>query len=503
MKHFKHTISFLFFSAFLIYGCSEENNTNNENLNDVFSLSLQMPSHGDATRVGVSESQGSKNLKTEWKDDDYVQVIVNRGNDMYDLGKCKVSNISKDKKQAFITVDRRAFPTLLTPFKVYCFTGNTHPASADAIGGGNWSAYCTYDIIRESLESFNAPMFSQVEVNGKDIPVAQFKHFGTYEVLHLKNDTDSPISVTHQGFNCEKPWYQASTTVWFNDDYDHTKLSGEWEGDVDSPEITIEPNSYGTFVSWYIPSGYKVNNAQLIATINGKAGITSTNTFSSDVTLQRGHAYHMYATWDGEELKFGPNVDPRIDEVIPADIREKVSKYMPIYDGTNPPNIEGAYFVDPVILLASSLYYDIPGLKYKSQDIKFFNQDISKNTIDMYSVQGNSWSKGSGAFISGSGDNFTVYFDAEGESHGIWNKKTYVISGTMTSAGIANFAYTFIMKEKGDDPKGKLIKTGSYRIFKDGDGLAEKCEWTHGDDFGGEKTRAAARSNELPCDSSQ
>ena len=198
-----------------------------------------------------------------------------------------------------------------------------------------------------------------------------------------------------------------------------------------------------------------------------------------------------------------PKVDPRVAEIIPTEIREKVSEFMPIYDGVNPPNIEGAYFMDPNILIGSSKSDDIIGNSFLSQDFKFFNQDMTKNTIDMYRVQGTGWSKGNGAFISGSGDNFTVYFDAEGADHGIWVKKTYVFSGTMTSAGIANFTYTFIMKDKGDDPDDSIVEVGTYRVFKDEDGLAEKCEWTHGDDFGGSGARAAARGNELPVESSK
>lgn len=290
-------------SILMLISCSEDT-TAGEELSSL-AITLQMPSKQEVeTRVGLSPIERSKDLYAIWSSNDKVQAILRRGNEMFDLGRAKVTNISNDHRTATINFDRRATPNYNPPYTIYLFTGNTHPASADAIGGGNWSAYCTYDIIRESLESFNAPMFSQIVVNGKDVPVAQFTHFGTYELLHLKNDTNLPITVVHQGFNCEKPWYQASTTVWFNDDYDHTNLSGEWEGDVDSPEFIIMPHADRTIVSWYIPSGYKVNNAQLIATIDGKAGITSTNTFSSDVTLQRGHAYHMYATWNGKELKF-------------------------------------------------------------------------------------------------------------------------------------------------------------------------------------------------------
>ena len=33
------------------------------------------------------------------------------------------------------------------------------------------------------------------------------------------------------------------------------------------------------------------------------------------------------------------------------------------------------------------------------------------------------------------------------------------------------------MLEKGPDPEGKLVEEGTYRIFKDSDGLAENSYW--------------------------
>ena len=44
-------------------------------------------------------------------------------------------------------------------------------------------------------------------------------------------------------------------------------------------------------------------------------------------------------------------VDPRIDNVVPDDIRDKMEDYMPIYNGTTPPTIDGIYLVSPVKLV--------------------------------------------------------------------------------------------------------------------------------------------------------
>ncbi len=116
------------------------------------------------------------------------------------------------------------------------------------------------------------------------------------------------------------------------------------------------------------------------------------------------------------------DVDDRIHTVIPEEIRDEIEEYIPIYDGMNPPNIEDAYFLSPQILIGSSRSFDYIGSEYAYEYQKYSNQDMANNTIDMVRVQGDGieWAKGSGAFISGTGNNFTIYFIMEGESDGIW-----------------------------------------------------------------------------------
>lgn len=141
-------------------------------------------------------------------------------------------------------------------------------------------------------------------------------------------------------------------------------------------------------------------------------------------------------------------IDERIPTIIPDEIRDEIEQYIPIYDGVDPPNIEGTYYINPQILIGSSLSYDQIGTQYNSQHQKFSNQDMTKNTIDMVRVADgeNDWSKGNGAFISGSGNNFTVYFDLTGESRGIPFREAYIISGTKTDTGIRNITFGFVYK---------------------------------------------------------
>ena len=188
------------------------------------------------------------------------------------------------------------------------------------------------------------------------------------------------------------------------------------------------------------------------------------------------------------------DVDDRIHTVIPEEIRDEIEEYIPIYDGMNPPNIEDAYFLSPQILIGSSRSFDYIGSEYAYEYQKYSNQDMANNTIDMVRVQGDGieWAKGSGAFISGTGNNFTIYFIMEGESDGIWTKEAYIVSGTKTASGIKDLTCGFILTEKGDDPDGRLVDVGTFRFFTDQDGMSETTSWPYGTQYG---TRKRVKEN--------
>ncbi len=286
----------------LTAACSGDDTSDNSGSGSrMCSLTVQMPLDQTQTRVSLSPSGGSLDMTTTWQSDDEVQVIVVQGENSYSAGNVKVNEISADGKQATIyfllpeEVDRSK------SFTVYNFTGIEGNVYYD--DNGTWYTRFLAELQRAPLGRFRAPMFAKVEMENSMTPILSFKHFGTYELLHVKNTSSQTVAIAHHGFDQQLPWYQAAAFVDSDDGNQPVSPSGEWDGDGYSEAQNIAAGAEGIFASWYIPSGYSISDTHLKAKIDGRE-IISSNTFSSDVTLVRGHAYHMYATWDGEKLSF-------------------------------------------------------------------------------------------------------------------------------------------------------------------------------------------------------
>ena len=225
-----------------------------------------------------------------------------------------------------------------------------------------------------------------------------------------------------------------------------------------------------------------------------KADGTTINVLNfSNVPVQRNYRTNILGNLLTSQVYFNITIDPlygddlslrddRMDDVVPPAVREDMEDYIPIYDGVNPPTVEGAFFVNPLVAVYCEDESDggyAPGTSVNPIYIQFYNQNKTNNTLD-YKEQtqnGSQSSIGEGAFISGQGDNFTVYFNTIGKSSGIDTKTALVISGTKTADGIKDLYYSFIMVEKGPDPDNKLMKEGIFRVFKDEDGLSIPTSW--------------------------
>jgi len=164
--------------------------------------------------------------------------------------------------------------------------------------------------------------------------------------------------------------------------------------------------------------------------------------------------------------------------IIPSAIRNELGNSMPIYSGTSPPDISGQYRVSSPKLTGSNQRDDVIG-QVGFNDIYIAFIKGSNGKLSYRQKQGSSQSGSDNVTVEivGSGSNFTAYFEADGESDGIRTKMSTVISGTLTSSGISNFNYAFVMLEKGYDPDEDLVPVNTWRTFKDGDGLAERYNW--------------------------
>jgi hypothetical protein len=164
--------------------------------------------------------------------------------------------------------------------------------------------------------------------------------------------------------------------------------------------------------------------------------------------------------------------------VIPSAIRSDFERAMPVHSGTKPPDIKGQYLSNHLTLTGSTLSEDddyIGSTLWSDVYVAFI--EGSKSTLSYKERQSSEQAASETLDVVGSGNDFTAYFISEGTTHGIRYKQSTVISGTLTSSGISDFHYSFVMLEKGPDPEEIIVPINTYRIFKDGDGLAERHTW--------------------------
>lgn len=164
-------------------------------------------------------------------------------------------------------------------------------------------------------------------------------------------------------------------------------------------------------------------------------------------------------------------VEP-IEDIVP----EALLKVMNINYGYDPPILNGGFIAKPYMLRYSSIPQDSIGYIWPSRHVKFFKQAY-ENTISYESEQGTESVYCPTAYIQGSGDNFTVYFNELRTDNNTGNTllTASVITGSVTAGGIANFEYGFIMIES--DNNHNVVGANTVRVFKDKDNLAQNYNW--------------------------
>ncbi len=256
---------------------------------------------------------------------------------------------------------------------------------------------------------------------------------------------------------------------------------------------TVRASSYGTnLYRIVLPPQTMEKGTQIITLEIG--GKTYKYVAGEDYNWLSGIQYSYYVTVKKNgTITFTSNInpwrtEPEIEDVVPKDLVEKMSEKITIYRGSNPPTVEGCYYIDPF----ETVYCEDEdnggfevGHIVQSHVIRFMNQDKVNHTLDYEgrSASGSSSEYGTGAFISGSGNNFSVFFSTEGENLTekgltVTTKEALIISGTKTSTGIKDLYYAFVMLEKSGDTYDEIMKEGIYRVFKDSDGLSVNYTWS-------------------------
>lgn len=203
-------------------------------------------------------------------------------------------------------------------------------------------------------------------------------------------------------------------------------------------------------------------------------------------TVTETWGYTIYKT-DGTELDvtreqldyvetYEGEFDERITQQIPQQYLEQMTAHMPIYSGNTPPTIDGTFTCHPVeMVFASDNYKTTNG--FGDQIMNFSDQNKIKNTVYYQYKQGGGQSEKTEMVVLGQDDKFTIFAVMNGSNGDATYRMAEIVSGTMTADGIKDFFNGILMLEK-NDPNNKIMKVGTYRIFKDGDGLAIPSTWS-------------------------
>jgi len=166
--------------------------------------------------------------------------------------------------------------------------------------------------------------------------------------------------------------------------------------------------------------------------------------------------------------------------IIPPDLFENfLDLRIEINNGTNPPDIEGTYLVSTLQLVRNTTGIDIATQRNKY--VTFSKQDNTTLTINVeYTMQvddlGTTSLTGTGSFIVGEGNKFTVVVDGTREYGGFTAKTVEVFSGeiynTGISTGIRNYQWAVMMIDDRGDPLDVWISNGTGYSKRDSDGFS-------------------------------
>lgn len=297
MKHFvnsmKQGLILVCATLLLSLGCTREQDVLDESGRKVtVHLSFGQPD----TRVSLHAVDQSLDMFTSWQRDDKIIAVLYNGQ-YWQLDPVNVKNIMADGKSCTFQYELpKDFNIPEAGYRIWLFT----EACAPKVKNSELSYGAS--LIREPISSFRAPVMFTGVVNKNQEPYAEFSHYGTYEILHVSNDSDTPVRFAMSGYSADGGlWYKTRGNIMAADG---SFVADTESGGVEvSNEITIPAGFSDMFVSWYIPTGNKLSDAKFTAKINGEFCSTS-NRKSSDAVLRTGHAYHLYVTWNGTELTY-------------------------------------------------------------------------------------------------------------------------------------------------------------------------------------------------------
>lgn len=167
------------------------------------------------------------------------------------------------------------------------------------------------------------------------------------------------------------------------------------------------------------------------------------------------------------------NISSDVLDLLPKEFyQELVDNGFVFNFGENPPNVEDIYEFEPENEYDNSGFFN-PGDIALLTKWKFENQVGKSLDVLIKNWTGVGQVDSSDAtIIKGEGDKFTIVAQAVGSASGVTYKYDYALTGELVNGGIKNAQFAFVMI---DNPGAATVaSTGTIRLFKDADGMAEE-----------------------------
>ena len=191
---------------------------------------------------------------------------------------------------------------------------------------------------------------------------------------------------------------------------------------------------------------------------------------------------------DVEELF--SEVKPSFDEVrIKLGIVDQQNATPSCYEDLIPPKLEGSYVMNQTMLVESNMENTQIPASMSDVTMSFMGQHNSIAVIEF--TESSITQKTDSVYIIGNDNGFAAYFIENKEYDQAYNCQTYhvkikrgvIMCGSVTGAGLsgvtdghAKFRYASIILKWENDPAVGLpqFEPGTYFIYEEGDGVAEK-----------------------------
>jgi len=256
-----------------------------------FTASFMTPVVNTDVLVNSTLSEGLSNrFRSSWDDQGKLFVFAKQEGKCVNIDQYSIFSRNTTKTIFNVEVDvSNESVDITSPYQLYVLSG---PYNVD-----DNELFYRQTLNRNS--DFNFWFLCDKDASSKMSTLA-----GTAEMLFVINKTDKPINFAHKGYDVEQKWYYTNAEVSVEDGHiQHAEEGGEVTGDAKEIKV-FDGKELEKIVSYYVPNGKHIHDAQLIAEIDGKE-VRSENRISSNITLQTGHAYGIFAVWDGERLTLG------------------------------------------------------------------------------------------------------------------------------------------------------------------------------------------------------